>query len=1023
MVFCIASFAQEQQKVQWTIGGTVYDENNESLPGATVFIKDRVSIGTTTDVNGKFKIKAYKGEVIMVSFIGYAVQEYPVTKEESNIKIILQPDTKQVDEVVVVGLGAKQRRISSVAAVTTVDTKELQTPVASVANLLGGRVAGVISIQGSGEPGKNISDFWVRGIGTFGANSGALVLIDGLEGDINSIDPADIESFSVLKDASATAVYGVRGANGVVLVTTKRGEAGKLKITGRANVTLSHLTRKPDYLRAYDYALLANEANEVRGETRLYSDIELDIIKDNLDPDIYPDVSWQDEVLRPLSVKRGYYASAQGGAQAARYFLSLGGSSETAAYNVDKDSPYAANVGYNTYSYRANIDFILSESTKVYFGTDGFLSIHNEPGVANTDYIWQAQATLNPLILPVKYSNGQYPAVGMGAQTSPWVMTNYMGRRSTQVYQGKVTLALSQDLNKYIKGLSFRAQGAYDITSNFNEMRLIMPELYQAIGRTASGELQTVKRVNASTASYNNTTDQYRKYHFETTVNYDRVLEDVHHLSGLLYYYLSDQKRASDGSTNINSIPVRYQGFSGRATYNYADTYMLDWNFGLTGSENFQPGRQYGFFQSVALGWVPSSYDAFKDIMPWFDFLKFRGSYGSVGNDRLTSRRFPYLTMVSVNNNVSPWGSSSVMGVTETTMGADNLVWEKAIKADLGIEAKLLDNAIELTVDVFHDKRDGIFMQRVQVPSFVGVASMPFGNVGAMVSYGSDGNISYNNQINKEIGFTVRANYTYSKNDVKNWEEANPKYPYQENAGYPNGTIRGLHAVGLFKDQHDIDTSPAQTFGSYLPGDIKYRDVNGDGRIDSDDATPLSYDTYPLLMYGFGGEFRYKGVRLNVLFKGTGKTDYFRVGRGYDYGYVPFYYGATGNVLSIVNDPKNRWIPAEYAAAHGIPANLAENPNALYPRLQYGANSNNARLSDFWKGDSRYLRLQEVSINYNLAFDVLRKIGISSIDCQLIGQNLCVWDKVKLFDPEQATNNGVVYPIPTSYTLQLYINL
>lgn len=1004
--------------------GTVFDEANTPLPGVTIYIRDKISVGTTTNVEGKFSIRASRGDMIVFTFIGYEKIEYLVTEEKKDLVIKFSEEAQALDEVVVVGLGS-QRKISTVAAVTSVDVKELQQPAPSVANLLGGRVAGVISMQSSGEPGKNIAEFWIRGIGTFGANASALVLIDGLEGNINSIDPADIESFSVLKDASATAVYGVRGANGVILVTTKRGQVGKLNITGRANFTISQLKRVPKYLRAYDYAKLANEAREVRGETAIYTDVEMDIIQDGTDPDIYPDVSWQDEVLRDISFKQNYYVSARGGAQAARYFISLGGSNEAAAYNYDKSSVYAANVGYNTYNYRVNVDLELSPSTTLFFGTDGFLSVNNNPGVASTDYIWYAQSNLNPLLLPIKYSNGQLPATSATASLrSPLVMINHMGRRTDQEYRGKFTLSFEQKLSMLLDGLKLRVQGAYDLNSYFSEGRYIQPALYQAVGRDQQGKLITIQRVQSGQISYSRGTDQFRKYHLESTLNYDKVFEEDHRVSGLVYYYVSDQKKASEGSNNLSAIPIRYQGVSSRITYGFKDTYMVDFNFGYTGSENFQPGRQYGFFPSIALGWVPTNYSFIKDNLPWLSFLKFRGSYGSVGNDRITARRFPYLTMVNAWYS-NPWGlSSSVETVGESIIGADNLQWEKAIKADLGIEGRLLNDKISFVVDIFRDQRDGIFMQRVQVPDYAGLVSKPYGNVGKMQSFGSDGNISFMQDISKDVNFTLRANYTYSKNNVQNWEEANPKYPYQEASGYPFGNIRGYQAIGLFKDWDDVNNSPAQ-FGTVMPGDIKYRDVNGDGKINSDDKVPLSYSSQvPLLMYGFGGEFKYKNLTLGVLFKGTGKTDYFHVGYGGNgTGYVPFYNGIQGNVLTIANDPSNRWIPKEYAIKQGIDLKYAENPDARFPRLTYGYNENNSQLSDFWKGDARYLRLQEVTLNYNLKNDFLRKLKISSLDIQLIGNNLLLWDKVKTFDPEQAHRNGEVYPIPTTYTVQLYINM
>lgn len=1019
-----ASFILPAQQSTFIMEGTVYDETNEPLPGVTVYLRDKINIGTITDEDGKFRIRASRGDMIVFSFVGYEKIEYLVTKEEKDIVITFTETAQELEEVLVVGLGS-QRKISTVGAVSSVDVGELQTPASSVVNLLGGRVPGVISMQTSGEPGKNIAEFWVRGIGTFGANASALVLIDGLEGDLNSIDPADIESFSVLKDASATAVYGVRGANGVVLVTTKRGQAGKLSITGRANYTVSQLRRTPKYLRAYDYAKLANEARVVRGDSPIYSEVELDIIRDGLDPDLYPDVSWQDQVLQNHSLKQTYYISARGGAQVARYFLSLGASNETAAYKYDKNSIYASNTGYNTFNYRANIDLEISPSTSLYFGTDGFLAINNNPGIANTDYIWYAQSNLNPLLLPVIYSNGQLPASSSGESLrSPLVMINHMGQRSDQEYKGKFTLAVDQDLSMIAEGLKLKVQGAYDLISWFSESRIIQPALFQAVGRDQQGNLITIERVKEGGISYSKSTDQFRKYHLESTLTYENVISEDHRVSGLVYYYISDQKRASQGVNNLSAIPLRYQGVSSRLTYGFRDTYMVDFNFGYTGSENFQPGKQYGFFPSIAVGWVPSNYDFMQNNLPWISFLKFRGSYGTVGNDRITNRRFPYLTMVN-RGTAFPWGSSAPKeSVSEAVVGADNLRWEKALKANLGIEINFFNDKARLILDVFNDQRNGIFMQRVQIPDYVGLTTMPFGNVGKMRSYGADGNASFTQDLGKDMNFTVRGNFTYSKNEVQNWEEANPKYPYQEVSGYPYGVIRGYQAVGLFKDWDDVRNSPAQ-FGKVMPGDIKYRDVNGDGVINSDDRVPLSYATSPpLLMYGVGGEFRYKNLTVGILFKGTGKTDFFHVGyNGNGTGYVPFYNGINGNVLTIANDPSNRWIPKEYAIANNIDPALAENPNARFPRLTYGYNENNSQLSDFWKGDARYLRLQELTINYNLRTSFLRKLKIQSIDFQLVGNNLLTWDKVKLFDPEQAHRNGEVYPIPTTYTLQMYINL
>ncbi|SKB65036.1 TonB-linked outer membrane protein, SusC/RagA family [Sphingobacterium nematocida] len=1020
-----------QQTEELIITGTVVNEKNVPVQSVSIYIKDRPAGAASTDQNGKFSIKAIYGDMLVFSYVGYESIEHLVTKSEANLSIKLADKSLDVEEVVVVGLGATQRKISSVGAITTVDVKQLQSPAPSMSNLLGGRAAGVISMQTSGEPGANIADFWIRGIGTFGANSSALVLIDGLEGDLNTIDPADVESFSILKDASATAVYGVRGANGVVLITTKRGTVDRIQITARVNSTLSRLNRLPKYLGAYDYAKLANEAAFSRGESSVYNPTELGIIEHGLDPDMYPNVDWQKEILNNSFWRQSYYASGRGGSEIARYFLSLGGKSETAAYKVDKNSPYSSNVGFNTYNYRVNLDLNLTKTTKVYLGSDGYLSRLLQPGISNTDYIWGAQSSLTPLSVPTRYSNGLFPAAGGGELSSPYVLINRTGRASEEWYKGKTTLALDQDLTSILDGLKFRMQGAYDIHSNFEERRWVQPALYQAMGRNYDGSLIMKETVQERSAIYGKALRQFRKYHFETTINYDQKFGEDHRTSALLYYYMSDSKDTKYATNNLTAIPERYQGVSSRLTYGFRDTYLLDVNFGYTGSENFQPGRQYGFFPSVALGWVPTGYKYVQEKAPWLDYFKIRASYGTVGNDRIIDGvRFPYLTKADQYfSNV--WGAGAVETITETRIGADNLAWERSIKSNLGIEGKLFNNKIDFVVDFFKDQRNGIFQPRVQVPEYVGVISNPWANVGRMWSAGADGNVSYNMQINQDMGFTVRGNFTYSKNMVQNWEQPYMEYSYLEYNGYPYGSIRGYQALGLFKDEEDVKYSPKQTFGTVLPGDIKYKDVNGDGVINTLDKVPLTHNDYPLTMFGFGGEFRYKNLSVGVLFKGTGSTPFYYVGMPKTYknvteingkGYMPFYNGSEGNVITLANDPANRWIPREYALQEGMDLSLAENPDARFPRLQYGNNENNTQLSTFWKDDSRYIRLQELTVNYRVNPNFLKRVGVKSMDLQFVGNNLYIWDNVKIFDPEQAAWNGRKYPIPSTYSVQVYVN-
>ena len=953
--------------------------------------------------------------------MGYETAEQIITSA-ADVKITLR-EGNQMEEVVVIGMGT-QRKVSVTGAVAVVDTKDLELPATNIVNTLGGRVPGVISIQSSGEPGRNISEFWVRGIGTFGANSGALVLIDGLEGNLSQIDPADVESFSVLKDAAATAVYGSRGANGVVLVTTKRGKQEQLKITFRSNYTISELRRLPRYVGATQYAEMANEAAVASGMSPIYNDTQMDIIRYGLDPDLYPDIDWQDVILNPTSFQHTQYVSAQGGGNIARYFASLGMSQESSAYKSMDDSKYNKGVGYDTYNFRTNIDINLTKTTQIYLGAMGFMSVNKRPSMGKkysrtdtslTDWIWDSQSKTTPLMYPLRYSSGELPASGSDSDIPPHVLLNYTGNTVENKSRTLFNIGIKQDLSMLTEGLNIEATGSWDSQSLYGESRYSMPALYLARERNQKGELILSEQVTEASVQYNSEAWNWRKLYFDAKVNYDRTFGN-HRVGGLLFYYL-ESTTESGADSSMNAIARRYQSLSGRFTYGFKDTYFLDVNFGLNGSENFQSGRQYGFFPAVAVGWVPTQYEFMKRIK-WIDFLKIRASYGMVGNDRISSVRFPYLTIIEEKTDGTPWGGSGVL--TENRVGADNLAWEKAKKFDIGMDLHLFGDRFTMTVDYFRDRREGIFQERAQIPDYVGVISMPYGNVGSMTSWGGDGNFEYFQPLGKNFHFTLRGNFTLSKNKINNWEEATQPYPYLSKTGFSNDVQRGFISLGLFKDQQDVDMSPEQ-FGTVRPGDIKYKDVNGDGVITDDDKVPLfAYSGIPQFMYGFGAEVRYKNWTPNVLFKGTG-NNYFlygdKDGSKFD-GYIPFNGGYKGNVLALAYNPANRWTSADYSGNRAT-----ENPNARFPRLSYGNNANNTKPSTFWKGNARYLRLQELSLNYNLHTPGLRKaLGLQSIDFQIMCENLAVWDGVEIFDPEQAMQTGHAYPIPRRFSLQIYLN-
>ena len=996
------------------VAGVVMDENGEALIGVNVKVKD-TDTGMVTDLDGRFRLTNVPvGGTLVFSYLGYKTLEIKYTSDKERERIGMAPDLSELDEVVITGRGS-QRKISVVGAVTNIEAKDLQVPASSVTNMLGGRVPGIIAMTRSGEPGNDFSEFWIRGISTFGANQSALVLIDGIEGNLNDLDPADIESFSVLKDASAAAVYGTRGANGVVVVTTKRGKAGKMQINLKANTTYSYSPRMPEYADAYQYASLVNEARAVRGNTPLYSDTELALYQKGLDPDLYPNVNWRDVILKDHVWNTQAHMSLSGGGENARYYVSLGLLNNEALFKQDKASPYSANVDYHKYNFRANIDANVTRTTTLSLNMETVFVTQNSPGFGdNNNALWQAQANLPPTLVPVRYSNGQLPAYGVnGNEISPYVQLNYTGYRAVERYSTKTNLMLRQDLGMFVKGLA--VQGLFSLSTNGTHTVLnsMMPDLYfvdPKVGRYPDGSLRTQRKVEKKDLKSSQLSSSNREYYFEAQANYERVFNSDHRVTGLFHYYRQEIKDSGWGDGTFDVIPRRYQAFSARATYSYKDTYLVEGNLGYTGSENFNAGNRYGVFPAIALGWIPTQYDFVSKALPFLNYLKIRGSYGQVGNDRL-SVRFPYLTiMKSTGSGI--WGGNAV---TEEQLGAKNMQWETTTKLDLGIDGKLFDNRIDFTVDFYRNKTKGIFQKRESVPYESGLnASLPFANIGSMSAWGLDGNASYTQSITKDLSFILRGNFTLARNKVDYWEQSGINFSYQSWSGVPYGIHRGLIAEGLFKDEADIISSPKQTFMEKVrPGDIKYKDVNGDGVVNDDDVVPLSYSSIPQIQYGLALEFNYKNFRINALFEGVKNVQYFLGGNGY----YPFAGGTTGNLLALVADQSNRWTPASYSGDAST-----ENPNARFPRLTYGVNENNNRASTFWLTDGSYVRLKNVELSYRLPDKWMKKSKVfESVTVSLVGENLHVWDKVKLWDPAQASDNGAVYPLQRKYTLQLFV--
>lgn len=990
------------------VKGQIREKNGAPLAGVNIYVKNYPGLGIMSDEKGEFEIEVHPSDVLIFSHIGYKNKEIFVPRWKTGQKIYLEEENHQMEEVQVVGFG-QQRKISVIGAISDMDVTGKNFPLTSFSNMIAGNVSGIIGVQRSGEPGQDVSEFWIRGISTFGANDKALILIDGIERmTLDDLIAEDIASFTVLKDATATAVYGARGANGVILINTRRGKTGQMRIHVNSRTMLSHLPRLPDYLRAYDYARLANEARAVRGESLLYNPELYDIIRLKLDPDLYPDVDWQRELLKKWTWGQQVNVNLSGGGNICRYYISLNYKTNDAQYKEFGLYRYHTNVLRKQYSFRTNLDINMTPSTEIGVSAATTLVDMNRPGIGNTDSVWHIQAALTPLSVPIRYSTGHWPVYNN--HPSPLALMNESGYISEYRNDMETKLEIKQNLSALVPGLSASFSVAYDMINQHRSERTKMPALYWASGRNTQGELQLDEKVPARKISYHSTASLDHKLYLEFKTEYSRTIRQ-HRIGGLLLYHQS-QYNDSKAQDEISSIPRKSMGIAGRLTYSYRDIYLAEFNFGYNGSENFPKGQRFGFFPSVAAGWIISGYPGFQKRFPFIHSLKIRYSYGMIGNDQIAGIRFPYLTYISPNAPGYAFGNlgeNIQTGIAETIIGAKHLSWEKSVKHNLGIDVNV-GGQLRLEIDYFREQRRGIFMKRNNLPGIVGIPSPPFGNVGRMLKYGFDGTLVFKKKIGN-VNIELRGNFTWVKNKILDYDESDIRYDYQKRQGKSYNQARGYIALGYFKDSLDILSSPVHP-DAVRPGDLKYKDVNGDGKITQEDIVPIGHSTLPGLQYGFAGSFSWKNWDFNIFFRGAGRVNFFYGGTGY----FPFSDGNSGNVLTIAAKQKNRWIPAWYS---GNPA--TENAKARFPRLSYGDNKNNFLPSTHWLENGAYLRLKTLEIGYSFPARLLRRIHMKTLRLSLTGDNLYLWDRVKLWDPEQASGNGAVYPLPRSFLMNVQI--
>ncbi len=1014
LLLCFWQVEGYAQTKEITIQGVIKDQTGETVIGAVVIAKNQPGLGTSSDIDGKFKLKAGSYDVLVFSYVGMETQEIPVLKlkDPNNVIIVLQENANVIDEVVVTGSGLKKKKTLT-GAFTTVDAKLLNSPSGQLTNSLGGVVPGIITQQLSGEPGENMSEFWIRGISTFGANAGALVLVDGVERGLNEISVEDIESFSVLKDASATAIYGQRGANGVILITTKKGEKGKVKINVKLNYGFDQTGKLPEYANVHDYSLLANEAKRARYESPVYTDQELDIIENGLDRDLYPNVDWQDLMLKNGASQYRAQMDFSGGGDNVTYFVSGSYYNQGGIYRTQSaENKYNTNSTYERWNYRANTIMNITKTTKLSAQLGGYLINRTQPGSTSAD-IWQSFTQNTPLTSPRKYSTGQWTQVN-GTKTPELLMTQ-TGYKTIWQNKMETTLGLDQDLAFVTPGLKFSGVFAFDTWNDNSVTRSKMPELWAAQSdRDSYGNLVLNKVSDVKNMTQSSETKGTKRYYMQAQLEYERLIAKSHRVGIFGMAYAQEVSDTNLGDNIISSIPKRNLAYSGRFTYAFKDRYLAEFNWGYTGSENFQTGKQFGFFPAYSLGWVASEEPFVKEKLPWLSLFKIRGSYGEVGNDVIGGDRFPYITLIQSDPSGYSWGefgSSTQSGYRIKKIGTQNLTWEVAKKWNAGVDFSLFNDKVTGTVDWFKDTRSDIFMKREHMPLVVGLADQkPMVNVGRMMAHGLDGNVAFTQRIDKVI-LTVRGNITYQNTEVLDKDEAANELWYKMEKGFRYGQTRGYIAQGLFKDQEDIDSSPTQTSNyQIMPGDIKYKDVNGDGKITEADIVPIGYKNAPGLIYGTGMNLDWENISFSFLMQGAGKRDFF-VGNS---GPHAFRNGKSGNILQLMVEG-NRWIPREVSGTADT-----ENPNAEWPRLTYGNNDNNNQNSTFWMKNGSYLRLKNIEVVYRVPQSFTHKLNMSAMRVGFIGENLYTWSPFKWWDPEGNNENGSAYPIPRTFSC--YIN-
>ncbi len=1021
-------FAFTQQVGQNMIRGTVVDEKGETVIGATVVVADGPTTnGAITDFDGNFTLKVAPGKKLKISYVGY---DPIIVIAKNGMKVTLKENATTLKGVEVVAYGV-QKKVTVTGAISSVKGEDLiHTPVSSVNNILAGQLSGVTTVQYSGEPGSDAASVFVRGQATFN-NSAPLVQVDGVERSMNDVDPEEIESITVLKDASATAVFGVRGANGVVLITTKRGKEGKAKVDVSTSFSILTPTKMVDQASSYDYAMYYNQMCDNDGMAHAFSDEVIQKFKDGSDPIRFPSIKWDEYIMKKSTMQTKHNLNISGGTKSVRYFINAGYYTQGGLFK-EFGQNYHFGYQYNRFNYRANLDLDATKTTTISFNVAGMVSSSDKPytGQGSSGMVkalYQATPFSSPGIIDGKYvttatdyTDLALPFVGGSGITYFGNAVVPGGFMQTNINKTQLDLQLNQKLDMITKGLSFKIKGSYNSTYYTYKNAMAYKATYTPVLMN-DGTIGYKKAGDEGPLSYSESYGKARNWYFETSLNYNRMF-GRHTIGALLLY---NQSKTYYPST-YSDIPSGYVGLVGRITYDYANRYMLEFNVGYNGSENFAPGKRYGTFPAVSAGWVVSDESFWKPVKKYISFLKLRASYGLVGNDKINGSRFMYTDdPYGINSNGVmsrgyygySFGNSNTsqsvwMGAYEALRNNPDVTWEHAYKQDYGFDMYFLDDRLRSSFDYYYEHRTDILLVDETAPSLLGY-TLPSINAGIVNSHGWELSLKWNDKIGSKVRYWVEGNISYNQNNVVDRREAPTKNAYMASKGHRLGSRSLYKFYGFYNKNTAADYEkqygepfPTQIAGDNLKyGDAVYVDLDKDGKIDANDMSrELGYTDDPEYMAGLNFGFKWKNISMNMQWT------------------------AAWNVSRLIDDVfRQPFVSASSTKEGGLLQYLVDNtwsetnPDAKYPRATWSNANNNYAASTLYDQDAKYLRLKTLQIAYDCNFPFMKLIGMKNMQVSLSGYNLLTFTPYLWGDPEVKASSSPTYPLQRTYTISLKI--